>query len=290
MKKLLLIDSHALIHRFFHAMPPLTAGDDNAPIGAIYGLCKLLLKIVKEEEPEYVAAAFDRPEPTFRKKEYEAYKATRAQVSSDLIPQLIEARNTFEAFGMKVFEAPGYEADDVIATLAEKYKGEKDLQIVILSGDRDLLQLVEGEKVVADMLKTGAGEVERYNEEAVREKYELNPDQIIDLKGLMGDASDNIPGVPGVGQKTATPLLKEFKTIEGVYENLVIISEKHAKKLEGYEEQALMSKKLATVDRSVPIELNGLESIKLGKLDEAKLETYFKKFGFVSLAEQAEFL
>lgn len=289
MKKLLLIDSHALIHRFFHAMPPLTAGD-NMPIGAIYGLCKLLLKIIKEEEPEYVAACFDRPEPTFRKKEYEAYKANRAEVSSDLIPQLIEARNTFEAFGVKIFELAGFEADDIIATLAEKYKGEKGLQIVILSGDRDLLQLVEGERVVADMLKSGAGEVERYNEEKVKEKYELRPDQITDLKGLMGDASDNIPGVPGVGQKTATPLLKEFETVEGVYENLVIISEKHAKRLEGFEEQALMSKRLATVDRNAPIELNGLEGIKPGKLDEKKLDAYFKKFGFVSLAEQAEFL
>ena len=181
MKKLLVIDSHALIHRLFHAMPPLST-EENEPVGAIYGLSKLLIRILKDEKPDYIAACFDRPEPTFRKKEFSEYKAKRPEVSSDLIPQLNEARKTFEAFGIKVFEAAGYEADDLIATIAEKYKGTEDLQIVILSGDRDLLQLVEGDTVVADMIKGGSSDVDRYNEQAVLDKYEMGPDIITDLK------------------------------------------------------------------------------------------------------------
>ncbi|PIR86846.1 MAG: hypothetical protein COU11_03250 [Candidatus Harrisonbacteria bacterium CG10_big_fil_rev_8_21_14_0_10_49_15] len=285
MRKLLLIDSHALIHRLFHGMPPLTT-EDNEPVGAIYGLCQLLIKIVREEQPDYIAACFDRPEPTFRKQEFEAYKATRAATMPDIIPQLIESRSTFAAFGIPVYELAGYEADDLIATIVENYKDTPDLQIVILSGDRDLLQLVVDEKVVADMIKSGASEVDRYNEEAVIAKYELRPDQIPDLKGLMGDASDNIPGVPNVGQKTATLLLKDFGSVEGVYENLVIIPEKHAKKLEGNKEQALLSKRLATVERAAPIELNGLEAVTAKEFDKERLSAYFKKFGFASLVDR----
>jgi len=266
-------------------MPPLTT-EDNEPVGAIYGLCQLLIKIVREEQPDYIAACFDRPEPTFRKQEFEAYKATRAATMPDIIPQLIESRSTFAAFGIPVYELAGYEADDLIATIVENYKDTPDLQIVILSGDRDLLQLVVDEKVVADMIKSGASEVDRYNEEAVIAKYELRPDQIPDLKGLMGDASDNIPGVPNVGQKTATLLLKDFGSVEGVYENLVIIPEKHAKKLEGNKEQALLSKRLATVERAAPIELNGLEAVTAKEFDKERLSAYFKKFGFASLVDR----
>jgi len=283
MKELLLIDAHALIHRMYHAMGPLTTPSGD-PIGALYGLSGLLLNIIQEKvKPEYAAACFDLPQPTFRNKMYAEYKATRQAPADDLIPQLNGAREVFAHFGIPSFELAGYEADDLIGTLAERFKTEKDLQVVILSGDRDLLQLVEGEKVIAEMMKKGTSETDRYDEAAVLEKYELLPNQIIDLKGLVGDASDNIPGVSGVGPKTATPLLQEFKTVEEVYENLMIITEKHAKKLEGNKEVALLSKKLATIDRTVPLPEISLASLTLAPMNKMKLTAYFESLGFVSL-------
>ena len=283
MKKLLLIDSHALIHRMFHAMAPLTT-PDGQPIGAIYGLSQILLRMMTETvKPDYVAACFDRPEPTFRKESFPAYKAQRAATSPELIPQLIRAREVFAHFKIKCFELAGFEADDLIATLATKLHDEKDLQVTILSGDRDLLQLVHDDHIVVELLRNGGGETTHMNEAAVIEKYGLKPIQIIDLKGLVGDTSDNFPGVPGVGEKTATPLLKEFGTIEAVFENLVIVPEKISKKFEGQLEQALMCKKLATLERNVPIYLDSLEDLRALPLDKPELTKYFESLGFVSL-------
>ncbi len=283
MKKLLLIDSHALIHRMYHAMAPLTT-PDGEPIGAIYGLSQLLMRMITETvKPDYVAACFDRPEPTFRKEMFAEYKAHREATPSDLISQIIKAREVFAQFKIKMFELPGFEADDLIATLATKLHNEKDLQVSILTGDRDLLQLVHADHVVVELFKNGGGETIHMNEAAVIEKYGLNPLQIVDLKGLIGDPSDNIPGIHGVGEKTATPLLKEFGTVEGVFENLVIVPEKVAKKFRGHEEIALKCKKLATLERNVPIFLDSLEDLKALPLDRPELISYFEKLGFVSL-------
>ncbi len=203
MKTLLLIDANSIIHRSFHALPPLTT-KDGKPAQAIYGIGSILLKLWRDGRPEYAAALFDRPEPTFRKKMYVEYKAQRPAAPTELISQIIEAHNIFPAFGIKTFERPGFEADDLIATFAEKFKKEKDVQVVILTGDRDTLQLVEGEKVVVRTFKTGVSETLTYDEAAVKEKYGLLPNQLIDYKALVGDPSDNIKGVPGVGPKTAT--------------------------------------------------------------------------------------
>lgn len=284
MKKLLLIDAHALIHRMYHAMAPLTA-PDGEPIGAIYGLSGLLLSIIQDTvKPDYAAACFDLPGPTFRKEIYEDYKATRQKPEDDLIPQLNRSREVFTQFGIPVFEQAGYEADDLIGTFSQRFKNNgHGAQVVILSGDRDLLQLVEDDVVVAEMMKRGASETDHYDEAAVMEKYGLRPDQIIDYKGLVGDPSDNIPGVSGVGPKTATPLLKEFETVEGVFDNLVIIPEKVAKKFEGKEEIALLSKKLATIDCAVPLPDISLEELTLSPLNKVRLTEYFTQLGFVSL-------
>jgi DNA polymerase I len=287
MKKLLLIDSHALIHRMFHAMAPLT-GPQGEPVGALYGLAKLLLKIKAELNPDYIAACGDRPEPTFRKEQYTAYKATRQPTDTDLIPQITKMREVFDWFKIRFFELPGFEADDLIGTLATKLKMEPDLQIIILSGDRDMLQLVEGDKVVVDLLVNGDQRTILMNEGMVFEKYGLKPKQIIDLKGLIGDTSDNIPGVMGIGEKSATPLLQEFETIEGIYENLVIISPKTAKKLEGHIEEARMSRDLATIHTTVPIFIDSLEDLKALPLDKPSLITNFSGLGFVSLIRQLE--
>ena len=287
MKKLLLIDSHALIHRMFHAMAPLT-GPQGEPVGALYGLAKLLLKIKAELNPDYIAACGDRPEPTFRKEQYTAYKATRQPTDTDLIPQITKMREVFDWFKIRFFELPGFEADDLIGTLATKLKAEPDLQIIILSGDRDMLQLVEGDKVVVDLLVNGDQRTVLMNEGMVFEKYGLKPKQIIDLKGLIGDTSDNIPGVMGIGEKSATPLLQEFETIEGIYENLVIITPKIAKKLEGHIEEARMSRDLATIHTTVPVFIDSLQDLKALPLDKPSLIANFSGLGFVSLIRQLE--
>lgn len=288
MKKLLLIDSHALIHRMYHAMAPLTT-EKGEPVGALYGLSKILLTMMAETiKPDYVAACFDRPEPTFRKEAFADYKAHRQPTPDDLIAQLIKAREVFAHFKIKMFEMPGFEADDLIATLATKLHEEKDLQVTILSGDRDLLQLVHDDHIVVELFKNGGGETVHMNEQAVKEKYGLTPAQIIDLKGLIGDPSDNIPGIAGVGEKTATPLLQEFKTVEGVFENLVIVNPKVAKKFEGQEALALQCKKLATLDRHAPLFLDSLEDLRALPLDKADLTQYFTSLGFVSLVRKLE--
>lgn len=286
MRKLLLIDSHALIHRMYHAMAPLTTASGE-PIGAIYGLSQLLLRMMTETvRPDYVAACFDRPEPTFRKEVFVDYKAQRQPTPSDLISQLIKSREVFQQFKIKMFELPGFEADDLIATLATKLHDEKDLQVTILSGDRDLLQLVHDDHIVVELFKNGGGETVHMNEAAVKEKYGLTPAQIVDLKGLIGDPSDNIPGIHGVGEKTATPLLKEFGTVEEVFENLVIVPQKVAKKFEGHKEIALLSKKLATLERNAPIFLDSLDDLRALPLDVPALTSYFESLGFVSLVRR----
>lgn len=286
MRTLLLIDANSLIHRFFHAMPPLTT-PRGEPIGAIYGLSQVLLKIIREMKPDYIAGCFDRPEPTFRDEIYKEYKIHRPAAPGELISQIIKSRELFGKFGVKVVELAGYEADDLIGTLAEKFKNEPDLRIEIFSGDLDNLQLVDGNKVIVRFLIKGVTETTEYNEEAVIKKYELKPEQLPDLKGFLGDASDNIPGVKGVGPKTATPLVKEFGSIEKIYEDIVLVEEKTAKKIRDHKEEALFSKKLATIKRDVPVDLN-MDDVKLKSLDIAALKAYFSEMGFQSLVNRLQ--
>lgn len=287
MKTLLLIDSNALIHRFFHALPPFTA-PDGQPTNALYGLAGVLLKILREQNPSYIAAAFDRPEKTFRAEEYKEYKIHRPPTAKELVSQIISAHDVFNWFGIKTFEVPSFEADDVIATLTEKFRKEPDLKIVILSGDLDNLQLVEGEKVVVQFLRTGITETTIYDESAVTKKYGLRPDQLPDYKGLVGDVSDNIPGVQGVGPKTASTLLKEFGTLEEVFDSLAIVTNKTAaKKLEGQKEIALLSKKLALMRKDVPLSVE-LENLKSKPIDKDSLKSEFQKLGFKTLVERLE--
>lgn len=281
---LLLIDVHALIHRFFHALPPLTT-PQGEPIGAIYGVCGVLLKIINEQKPDYIAAAFDTPEKTFREEQFKEYKAHRPPTADELIAQIKRTPEVFDLFGIKRFAVPGFEADDVIGTLAEKFKKEKNLQVMILSGDNDVLQLVESDKVVAQMTKTGITETVLYNEAAVEERYGLKPRQLPDLKGFLGDVSDNIPGVKGIGPKTATPLLQEFGSVEEIFENLALIPVKTSKKIEGHKDEAIFSKKLATIRRDVPIEVF-LAELSVRPLDKEKLAGFFENLGFKTLKER----
>jgi DNA polymerase-1 len=284
MKTLLLIDANALIHRFFHAMPPLTDSQGN-PSGALYGLSAVLLKIFREQKPDYIAAAFDTPEKTFREEEYEDYKIHRPPAANELIYQIINAQKTFEAFNILIFAVPGFEADDIIGTLAEKFKRIPDLKIIILSGDNDTLQLVDDEKIVAQIIKTGITNTIFYDEKAVAEKYGLKPHLLPDYKGFVGDQSDNIPGIKGVGPKTATALLEKFGNIENVFLNLEIIDEKIRKKIKGKEKEAILSKKLSTIKRDVPLDISDINELKVNP-DKKLIKNYFEKLGFKSLIKR----
>lgn len=287
MKTLLLIDANSLIHRFFHALPPLTA-PDGRPTNALYGLSKVLLKILREQKPDYVAAAFDRKEKTFRHEISKEYKATRKPTPDTLVPQLIAARDVFKAFGIATFELAGYEADDLIGTLAEQFRKKNNLKVIILSGDADEFQLVLGDKVVVDAIKKGIEEVQVYDEKAVIERYGFPPKYLVDYKGLVGDQSDNIKGVPGVGEKTATELIKEFGTVEEIFENIEIIPEKTSKKLRGQKEQALLSKKLATIIRDAPVGDLEYADVEIKKPTTAELKKFFADYGFTSLVKALE--
>ena len=295
MKTLILIDANSLIHRCFHALPPLT-GPNNQPAGALYGLSNILLKIIREQKPNFIAAFFDRPEPTFRKEIFNEYKIHRPKAPDELVSQIIEARNLVEAFGIKFFEAPGFEADDLIGSAAEKFKNEPDLKIIILTGDLDSLQLVENDKVVAETFKKGISETIIYNEEAVKERYDgLLPSQIADYKGLVGDPSDNIPGVMGIGPKTAAPLIKNYGSLENFLEKGGV--EKNYEKIIKSKDIALLSKKLAIIRRDAPLNINDLSELKYDGLSkippsarsgEGGIENYFEKLGFKSLIKRIQ--
>ena len=285
MKKLLLIDANSLIHRSFHALPPLTSLDGK-PINAVYGLSSILLKILREHNPDYIAAAFDRPEPTFRDDIFKEYKAHRPPTDNLLVPQLYEAHNTFEKFGVRVVEKAGLEADDIVGTLAEKFKAEPDIKVVIFSGDKDNLQLVDGDRVVVELLKTGVSKTVVYNEPMFLQDYGFSPKQLVDYKALVGDASDNIPGVNGIGSKGATDLIKEFVTIEKIYEDIELVSKKTLKeKLVANKESAVMSKKLAAIKRDAPLEVC-LQDFEFKGFDKEILKKYFAELGFKSLVER----
>lgn len=286
MKTLLLIDSHSLIHRAFHALPPLTS-PKGEPAQALYGLSSILLKIQKEDAPDYMVALFDRPEPTFRKEKYDAYKAQRPKAADELVSQLIEARNLFTAFGVKVFECAGFEADDLIATFAARFRKEKNLRIMVLTGDLDTLQIVEKDKVVIKVLRRGVTETVTYNEAAVKERYSgLGPDQMIDYKSLVGDTSDNVKGVPGIGEKTAIDLLTRYGSLEKILKSKDE-KDKKAQLVKAHKEEALLSQELVRLREDVPIKMPTLEELH-NHTGMAKAKEYFQKFGFGSLLRRLE--
>jgi DNA polymerase-1 len=283
MKTLLLIDAHSIIHRSFHALPLFTT-PNGAPSGALYGLASVLLKLFREAKPDYAAALFDRPEPTFRDKKYAAYKAQRPPAAEELISQLISARELFPAFGIATFEKAGFEADDLIATFTERFKKEPDLRIVILTGDRDTLQLVEGNHIVVQTFNKGVSDTTVYDEPAVVAKYGLNPGQIIDYKALAGDASDNIKGVPGIGPKTATEVLQKYGAIEKIYAHLAD-DPKLEKKFGPFKKDADLSRELVTLEKHVPVVMPTLLALKTSE-GEPPVEDYFMKMGFASLMKR----
>lgn len=287
MKKLLIIDSHALIHRFFHALPPLTAPSGD-PVNVVYGMANIILKIHREMRPDYLAAVFDRPEKTFRAEIFADYKAHRPPTAPDLISQFIRVRSLFDVFRIKTVELPGYEADDLIGGLVHRFAGTPDLRISILTGDLDLLQLVCRDEVVVEFLQKGMSETKLYDEDAVVLRYGLLPRQLPDLKGLLGDQSDNIPGVSSIGPKTATPLIAKYGTLENLLDHLWEVPDKAGMKIDAARETALMSKRLATIAGDAPVATSGIDDFTLHPIEPDLVRPYFDSLGFTSLSARLQ--
>ena len=259
-KTIVLLDAHAILHRSYHAMGGF-ATRDGRPTGALYGFITMVLRIYNDIEPDYIAACFDLPKPTFRHISYDAYKGGRQKTDNELIEQIQESYKVCEALNIPVYTKEGYEADDLLGTIAKQLKKERNVRVIIASGDMDTLQLVDDDKVVVYTLKRG-NDVALYNREEVIKRFGFPPEMIPDYKGLAGDASDNITGIKGIGDKTATDLIINFGTIEGIYKVLKKdrkkllekgIKERIVKLLEEGEEEALFSKTLATIICDAPI-------------------------------------
>lgn len=281
MKRLVLLDSNSLINRAFYALPPLTTADGR-PSNAVFGYTTMLMKIIKDLEPTHIVATFDLPAPTFRKELYTEYKATRKPMPEDLAMQMPMLKQLLRSMQINIVELAGFEADDVIGTLAKKC----DYETVIVTGDRDSLQLVSDSTRVW-LTKRGITEIIEYTPEKLKEEG-LLPSQIIDLKSLMGDSSDNIPGIPGVGEKTARSLLERYNSLEGVYEHTSELRGKLKEKVEENKELAYLSYKLATIDTDAPIAYEEEKSI-LKLPFSTKVRDVMTDFGFLSLVNKLEF-
>jgi DNA polymerase-1 len=283
MKKILLIDGNALVHRAYHAMPPLTVKKTGEPINAVYGFTNMLLRILNELKPDYYAIAFDRKAPTFRKEMFDDYKANRPPTPDDLVSQLARARELAAAFSIPVFEMDGYEADDVIGTLSRKAT-EQGIDTIIVTGDADAMQLVsDNVKVLYPKPQSSFGDTILYEAETVNERYGVPPEHIADLKALVGDKSDNIPGVNGIGDKTAVKLIQTFGGIEDIYKHIDEVTPvKLREKLQQNEEIARKCKVLATIARDMPIELD-LDISKVDNFDRSKAVAFFHELEFTKL-------
>lgn len=327
MNKLIIIDGNAIIHRAFHALPPLN-NKDGQLTNAVYGFFSMFLKIIEDQKPDCVIVCFDRPKPTFRKELFEDYQAHRPKMDDGLVPQFAIVHEILERAKIRIFEMDGFEADDLIGTLSKlALKGtdqnscsgscrqlpshqcssksslkirsderlrvdgspsadttprNENMEVIIVSGDRDLLQLVNSHVKLLTPI-TGITKMVLYDDQMVEEKYGIKPKQIIDYKALIGDASDNYPGVSGVGPKTAVGLLTEFGSLENIYNNIDNIKNEGLKtKLKEGEESAELAKKLATIITDMPITFDPDECC-VGNLDKNELKKEFEKFGFKSL-------
>ena len=285
-EKLLVLDGNSLLYRAFYAMPPLTTSE-GIHTNAVYGFTNMLFKMIDEINPDYIVCTFDKSKPTFRHLEYEEYKAGRKKAPDELRMQFPIVKELLEKMAINIFELEGYEADDLIGTLSV-FAENKGLDVYIVTGDRDALQLAT-DNVKVIITKKGITEKEIYDRNRMIEEFGVTPEEFIDVKGLMGDKSDNIPGVPGVGEKTAYKLIKEYKSIENLLNNLDKVSGKKLKEnLMENSEQAIFSKKLATIVKNAPIEIN-LEEIKSKKeFDIQGLKELFHKLEFKSLISKLE--
>ncbi len=261
-KRLILLDSHAILHRAYHGMPDF-ATSTGIPTGALYGLCTMIFSAVEMLKPDYIVAAYDLPKPTHRHEAYKDYKAGRAKTDSELVSQIIKSRDIYRVLGIPVYDKEGFEADDILGTIVEKTLADKDIEVIIASGDMDTLQLVSGKKVQVYTLKKGIKDTIIYDENAVKERFGFGPELLPDYKGLRGDPSDNIKGIKGIGEKTATTLITTFGSIEKMYKALdkdtdtfteAGITDRIIELLKAGKDDAGFSKVLATIRRDAPID------------------------------------
>lgn len=280
-QKVVLIDAHALIHRAYHALPSLT-DSSGTPIQAVYGFTKILLRVINNLKPEYLITVFDTKAPTFRHVAYKEYKANRPPAPDDLKVQFPLVRSIVKDLELPLFSIEGYEADDVIGSLVDKFVGNtEEIEVYIVTGDWDAAQLVS-DRVKIFPLTRRIEDFKIFGIDDIKEKFDLEPSQIIDFKALKGDVSDNIPGVKGIGDKSALLLLHKYKTLVEVYENIDEVESKYQKKLVDDKENAFLSKDLATIRRDVPLDFN-IQDYKWKEWEKEKVVDILDKYGFTSL-------
>jgi len=305
--RLVLIDGNAILHRAFHALPPLTAPDGSV-VNAVYGFTSMLLRIVHDLRPTHLAVAFDRPAPTFRKKIFTGYQAKRPKMDDTLIPQVEKVHEVVRAFNIPIFEMDGYEADDIIGTVvssvipngvrnpqrdpSQKPRDDNAInQVIIVTGDRDILQLVEDEKVLVYMPTKGLSEGRLYGEKETEERLGVVPQLIPDYKALAGDASDNYPGIPGIGPKTAVEILQKAGSIDELYKHIdkksFGLSDALVTKIKKGKESALLSHQLATIKQDVPIDID-IPDFSEEQLRSPQVIEVLQSFGFASLIKRIE--
>ena len=278
-KQLLLIDGTAYIYRAFHAIPHLS-NSKGLPTNAVYGFARMLLKVIKDFKTDHIAVAFDVKGPSFRHKMYEEYKAHRPEMPDSLKPQIPYIKELVRALNLPVLELEGYEADDVIGTISRQMK-EKDVEVIIIAADKDMLQLIDDNTTIVDTMKG-----KRFGIKEVMERFGTKPEQIVEIMGLAGDASDNIPGVKGIGEKTAVKLIKEFGTIENLLQNIDKVREKGIReKLEKYAEDARLSRMLATIDTNAPVDYR-FEDLVVKSPDYQRLKELLKEMEFTKLLNE----
>jgi len=291
-KRLILLDSHAILHRAYHALPDFSTAA-GVPTGALYGLSLMLLRIIEDFKPDYIVAAYDLPKPTYRHEAFKDYKAGRAKTDEALIEQIKNSRKIFDAFNILIYDKEGFEADDVIGTIVEETKKDKNLEVIIASGDMDTLQLVSGEKVKVFTLKKGIKDTILYDEKAVEKRFGFGPELISDYKGLRGDPSDNISGIKGIGEKTATVLISKFGSVENIYKEIkkdegkflkAGLTERQTELVLSGEQDAEFSKMLATIRRDAPISFSLPEKTFSENIDFKKIDTLFSELEFRTLA------
>jgi|AntRauTorckE6833_2_1112554.scaffolds.fasta_scaffold05838_2 DNA polymerase-1 len=293
---LVLLDAHAILHRAYHALPDFTS-PTGEPTGALYGVTTMVLKIIEDFKPQYIAACYDLPEPTYRHEAYDAYKAGRSKTDEALILQINRSREIFNSLGIPIFEKVGFEADDLLGTIAHLTADNKDLSVIIASGDMDTLQCIDKKRVQVFTLKKGIKDTIIYDEQAVKDRFGFGPKMVIDYKGLRGDASDNIPGIRGIGEKTATTLITTFGSIEQIYKKLerdeqqfidAGITKRMVGLLKDGKEDAEFSKMLATIRTDAIAEFDLASTQWKEHADTELIANLFSNFGFRNMTQRIQ--
>lgn len=283
MNKLILIDGNAIMHRAFHAYPLLTSSD-NTPTNVIYGFLAMLYKTINEFKPNHITAVFDTPKPTFRNKIFKKYQIQRPKIDDTFAIQIPLVKEALDLASIYRIEKDGYEADDIIGTICEIFKNKNDYQIIIVSGDKDIFQLITDKVFVASPIM-GLSNIKIFDETEVKQKFDIAPKQIVDYKALVGDPSDNYPGAKGIGPVNAVKLIKQFDSIENIYKNINQIESKKIKDiLIAEKENVYLSKKLATIIKDVPVEID-IDKMKFNGFN-IKLKKFLEKYEIYSLVKR----